>query len=104
MRYPSSTTDLEAAGIRVSGGVYDTGGNNFYYCTNTSTNEYAVGARTPSNASAYQLTTQGGIQKVAGVSWTQTYTVIGMTSATTPGYCNSGHVGGSGWATWTNAN
>lgn len=54
--YPSNATQLGNADIRASKTVYDTAGNNFYYCYNQATDEFAIGARTISNSAAYAVT------------------------------------------------
>ena len=102
-RYPSDATQLAAAGVSATKSVYDTTGNNFYYCFNTVTNEFALGARTISGSgqTAYHMSSTNGLQSVGGVSGDTVCQLIGLTGwSDANGFISNGHTNGSGWLGW----
>ncbi len=100
--YPTNTTQLSNVGIKASKSVYDTTGNNFYYCYNKTTDEFAIGARTISNTAAYVITTTGGLKKIANANGDTVCQAIGLTGwDDTNGFISNGHTKGStGWLSW----
>ena len=100
--YPVTSGQLVNAGIKASKTNYDTVGNNFYYCVNTVTDRFAMGARTPSNTHAY-IISGGTTQEVSVVGGDQVCQAAGLTGWTdTNGYISNGYNnGGSGWQAWT---
>lgn len=98
---PSSTPNLVAADISASKSVYDVTGNNFYYCFNTVTKEFAMGARTAVGKTAYLITSSGGVQTIAGVGGTQVCQAAGLTDWTDPNaFISNGYTSGTGWLSW----
>jgi len=99
--YPTSTIQLSAADIKASKTIYDTTANNFYYCYNRATDEFAIGARTVSNSVAYINSSSGDLQKVAGVGADNACQAIGLSGwADSDAFNSSGHASGSGWQSW----
>lgn len=98
--YPANTTQLGTADIKASKSIYDTTGNNFYYCRNGVTDNFAVGARTTSNSAAY-IFAAGALQKISGVGADQVCQAIGLTGWADPNaFISNGHSSGSGWQSW----
>lgn len=98
--YPSSNTLLSTVGISASKSVYDTTGNNFYYCYNTTNNQFALGARTTGKTS-YILTSEGNVQYTNGVGGDQVCQAIGLTGyADTNGFISNGYQTTTGWQSW----
>lgn len=99
--YPSNATQLGNADIRASKTVYDTAGNNFYYCYNQATDEFAIGARTISNSAAYIINSLGGLQQVGSVTGDNVCQSIALTGWTDPNtFISNGYTNGSGWQSW----
>jgi type II secretion system protein G len=99
--YPTDATQLNSAVVSASKSAYDTVGNNLYYCYNRVTDEFAFGARTISNTSAYVINSLGGLQKVPNVTGDVVCQSIGLTAWNDPnGYISNGYNSSSGWQGW----
>ncbi len=98
---PTSTLNLIAADMSASKAAYDITGNNFYYCFNTVTKEFAMGGRTAVGKSAYLITSNGGIQSIPAVGGTQVCQAAGLTDWTDPNaFITNGYTSGTGWLSW----
>lgn len=98
--YPSSNTLLSTVGISATKSIYDTTGNNFYYCYNTTNNRFALGARTAGKTS-YIITSEGNVQYINGVGGDQVCQAIGLTGyADANGFISNGYQTTGGWQTW----
>jgi len=101
--YPITLTALEAVGIQGSKTAYDTTANDFYYCINKTTNQWAMGARTVSKKTGWIISSTGGLQlQSGGLSGADPVCqTVGLTGwADTNGYISNGYGAGIGWAAW----
>lgn len=99
--YPTSTTQLSVANIKASKSVYDTTQNNFYYCYNTVTDEFAIGARTVSSTAAYIISSLDSIKQVPIADGSKTCQAVGLTAWDDPNaFINNGHNSSGGWQSW----
>jgi general secretion pathway protein G len=103
-QYPASMSMLADVGVRVSKSVYDTSANNFYYCLNKVTGEFALGARTIAGGAAYVISSIGGLELVGGIDGAHVCQVVGVSdsSNTANAYLVAGYGTATGWAAWTN--
>jgi general secretion pathway protein G len=102
-KFPSTFALIGNVGISASKSVYDTTGNNFYYCYNTTNDQFGLAARTISNTAAYQITSSSSLQKLSGVSGDTVCQAIGLTAWNDPnGYISNGYTNGGGWLSWVN--
>jgi len=100
-QYPMTAADLANVGIQLTRSSYDTTGNNFYYCINKTTGEFAIGSRTALKKTAYIISSTGGLQSVVGVGADQVCQAVGLTGYTdTNGFSSVGYGFGVGWSTW----
>ena len=98
--YPANTTQLGSADIKASRSAYDTIGNNFYYCRNNVTDNFAIGGRTTSSLVAYIISSNGAIQPVAYATGDTVCQAVGLTGWTdTNGFISNGFSGGV-WQAW----
>lgn len=103
-KYPANAAQLDAIRANVTKSVYDTTGNNMYYCANTVTDEFAVGGRSLNNKGSYILPSNGQIQYVGGVGGDQVCQAVGLTGyADANAYISNGHGISGGWQAWTGA-
>ncbi len=99
--FPNNSIKLIDAGIRAGRTAYDVSTNNFYYCYNLTTDQFAIGARTISNKAAYIITSTSSLQKVANVDGSTTCQAIGLTAWNDPNaMVTNGHTSGTGWLSW----
>lgn len=101
-QYPSTVPQLTAAGVAASRSAYDTTGNNFYYCFNLVTKEFAMGGRTAVSKTAYILSSTSGMQAApGGVGADQVCQSIGLTGYTdVNAWSTNGYQSGVGWSSW----
>lgn len=101
--YPDTVAKLNTVGVQASKSAYDTGSaiQNFYYCLNKVTGEFALGARTASTKTAWIITSSGGLQSVSVLNGNSNCQAVGLTGyADSNAFISSGFVGSSGWASW----
>lgn len=85
-KYPITYQQLIDAGMHFSKSVYEVsvpGKGNMYYCYNSLTGQFALGARTINSASGLIVTSSSNIKSVSGSTITANYTCtsIGLTSS-----------------------
>ena len=83
--YPTTYQQLIDAGMHFSKSVYEVnipGKGNMYYCYNTATKQFALGARTINSAYGLIVTSTSDTKRVTGSTITGNYvcTTIGLTS------------------------
>lgn len=102
-KYPIGATLTNTIGISATKTAYDTTGNNFYYCYNTLTDEFAIGARSISNKAAYVITSSKPIQQVSNVDGNTTCQAIGLTTwDDANGWISNGYtISTTTWQSWT---
>lgn len=88
-KYPTSMAEMIAANISATKSVYEVarpGKGNFYYCLNSTTGEFALGARTIKAANAYVITSNGSLESRGGdsVSANVTCNAVGLPSMDDP--------------------
>lgn len=88
-----------STGIKVSKNAYRTDQNNFYYCTNTSTNQYAIAARSKSG-NQFKVVNGTVSQHPTLLYGADTCALVGLSTwQGSLGYDNNS----STWVSWTNA-
>lgn len=93
-----SSVPATSAGIKVSKNAYKTDQNNFYYCANTSTNQYAIAARSKSGKQ-FKLVNGVMTEHPSQLYGADTCSLVGLTSwQGSLGYDNAS----STWSSWTN--
>lgn len=102
--FPTTTAELISAGVSATKSVYDTTGNNLYYCYNKLTDQFGLGARTANGKKAYIITSNTGITYVAsGIGADQVCQALGLTGYLDTNSMNTvGYSSGSGWISWVN--
>lgn len=85
-KYPTTFQQLVDANMHFSKSVYEVntpGKGNMYYCYNTATGQFALGARTVGSATGLIITSSSNIKSVSGNIITANYvcTTIGLTSS-----------------------
>ncbi len=98
--YPQVLSEIPS--LALSKGAWDQEANNAYFCHNTDTGEYALGARSKSKK-AYVLSSISGITERTGISAAATCQHVGKNwgdpgTYNTTGFTSSNSV----WAAWTN--
>ena len=101
-KFPSTLADMTPVGLKASKPVYDTAGNNFYYCHHNLTDQFALGVRTLGNK-GFVVTSTNGVTPVAGITASKTCQQIGLagdSDADVNAWDTSGYTTSSGWKTW----
>jgi prepilin-type N-terminal cleavage/methylation domain-containing protein len=104
-KYPNSNgTLVSSVGIYATKSVYDTTGNNFYYCNNVLTDEFAMTARTSGTKIPYAITSTTNVAQTAGASLDYTCQLIGLTGYTDPNaFAATGYnISITSWYSWVN--
>ena len=83
--FPTTYQQLIDAGMHFSKSVYEvnrSGYGNMYYCFNTATGQFALGARTLNSAYGFVVTSTSDVKRVTGTTVTGNYTctTIGLSS------------------------
>lgn len=100
--YPGTLTAMAAVGLQATKSAYDMTGNNFYYCLNIVTGDFAVGARAVSKA-AFIISSTGNLRSVGGVGADTVCKEIGLTGyADTNAWNALGFSPTNGWSSWVN--
>ena len=101
--YPTSFST--STGLKVSRGAYDVNNNNFYYCLNAVTDQYALGVASKSGNS-FVLTSSGGMTKMENsrIYSSTTCSLVGTTWGGADTYVALGYdySNGTGWVSWLN--
>jgi len=98
---PTSVAELNSVGIRASKSAYDTTGNNFYYCMNRNTSQFAMGGRVRGSSSAYLIVSNDTLSSRATVIGDDVCQAVGLTGwADANGYISNGYSSGTGWLSW----
>lgn len=102
-KYPANPAQLDAVRVNATKSVYDTAGNNMYYCYNNSTDEFAVGGRSLNNKGSYVLASNGTIQYLGGVGGDQVCYAAGLPGgyADANAFISNGYSAGGSWQNWT---
>lgn len=101
--YPSTGAAMVAVGIQATKSAYDTTGNNFYYCLNKVTGEFAIGSRIISKTAGYIISSIGGLQSLSGVGADTVCQAVGLTGYQDTNAWNlTGYAPSTGWAGWVN--
>lgn len=99
--YPANITQLGNADIKASKETYDVSQNNFYYCYNKVTGDFALGGRTTPTTGGFIISSSGAVQKVPTVDGTKVCQAIGLTGWDDPdAWITNGHTSGTGWLSW----
>lgn len=102
--YPINSSQLSGVttAIKINKDLYDTTANNFYYCINTVTGEYAMGARLKSNAAAYLHSSTVGLRKVSSVNGDDVCQEVGLSGyADANAFISNGYANNAGaWSSW----
>ena len=100
-RYPASAAELSTAEISATKSAYGTG-NNFYYCLNTNSGQFAIGARIAGNTESYYVASSGGVRQAPSqVTWDSTCQEAGLTGTSDPGaVISAGYLSSTGWQSW----
>ena len=88
----------DSSTLNVSKAYYITGRNNWYYCTSTDRQQYALGV--VSSKGVYYLAYNGAVTTLSAVDDATTCSYIGKTSGSAMGYIWSGSSGT--WSAWLN--
>ncbi len=93
--YPSNSTQLDAADLKVSQGSTMKDRNNWYYCRSDDFSEYAIGVQSISGSNYYLI--NGSVTSSGGVSGGNTCSQISTPNTWASTGMNSSNV----WAAWT---
>jgi prepilin-type N-terminal cleavage/methylation domain-containing protein len=101
-KYPAIAAQLDAVRLNVTKSVYDTTGNNMYYCYNSVTDEFAIGGRSLNNKGSYVLPSNGSMQYLGGIGADQVCQSIGLSGYADPtAFVSNGYPQGGSWLNWT---
>lgn len=101
-KYPATTTEINSITVKANKSVYDTTMNNFYYCYNKVTNEFAIGARTASSKTSFLITSNSGIEQVNSVDGGRVCQKVGLAGWNDAnGWINNGYdLNTTKWQPW----
>lgn len=99
--FPVSTTELSTVGLPATKSTYDTTANNYYYCLNKVTDQFAIGVRTVGGASSYMISSTSSLEQTASAYADGTCQKVGLTGyADSNATTISGHDATNGWQSW----